>query len=405
MRASRLSEGKEALFEHMRREGYTEQYVRQVRSTVAWVERNLDRFDTWDQLVEERLSGTRSARAGSKRAVIVGIVRRYDEDGLLPTRWARRAAPSGPYAKLPPEFKEVIDLFREDAGTRGLSSTSVRDMAGACARFLAALQALGRRSLAEVTEDDVDSVFLGDGAGRCSSCDAWAASSVLGRRLGEHADEAARVASYVPRPRRSRKVVDVLADDECSRIREALAGPLPGVSLRDRAMVSLMFHTGMRRSDVAGLRLSDIDWEREEIRTVQRKTGAPLSLPLVTAVGNAIFDYVESERPQSASDAVFLSTRKPHDAIGDDGVYQAACRVLDAAGVRTEPGSLRGTRIFRHNVATTLAGAGVQRAVVSAVLGHTRAESVEHYLHADVEHLRQCALDVSDFPVAEGVFA
>jgi len=64
-----------------------------------------------------------------------------------------------------------------------------------------------------------------------------------------------------------------------------------GVGKRNYAMFLLASRLGLRASDIANLQFSNIDWEKNEINLVQYKTGNPLSLPLLTDVGNAIIDY------------------------------------------------------------------------------------------------------------------
>jgi hypothetical protein len=61
---------------------------------------------------------------------------------------------------------------------------------------------------------------------------------------------------------------------------------------RDYTMVLLGTVTGLRRCDVARLKLTDIDWQRGEIRIVQHKTWKPIALPLTKDVGEALEDYI-----------------------------------------------------------------------------------------------------------------
>ena len=188
-------------------------------------------------------------------------------------------------------------------------------------------------------------------------------------------------------------------------MRAALSDADGVLSPRDRAMGSIMYYTGMRPVDVVGMRLSDIDWAHDRIELTQEKTAAPLVLPLTAAIGNPIFEYIETSRPDTGDDHVFLGALPPHDPLSPSALYHVASKIYDAAGVRTEKGRRRGTHLFRYNVGTTLVGSGVPRPVASAVLGHTDPESLDHYLFADMAHLRECALDVSPFPVAEGVYS
>nr|WP_279233249.1 tyrosine-type recombinase/integrase [Petrocella atlantisensis] len=72
-----------------------------------------------------------------------------------------------------------------------------------------------------------------------------------------------------------------------------------------------MARLGLRSSDVANLRFTNIDWENELIRLTQMKTGNPLELPLLQDVGEAMIHYLKGARPKSESDHV-LSGRYRH---------------------------------------------------------------------------------------------
>jgi site-specific recombinase XerD len=82
----------------------------------------------------------------------------------------------------------------------------------------------------------------------------------------------------------------------------------------------------------------------------------------------------------------------------------SAKRIMKAADIRQKEGDRKGTHIFRHHLATTLLGNNVSQVVISNVLGHSSSKSTEVYLSADFKHLKMCALDISCFPLSEGVF-
>ena len=67
-------------------------------------------------------------------------------------------------------------------------------------------------------------------------------------------------------------------------------------------------------------------------------------------------------------------------------------------------GGRTGVRIFRHHLATALLENQVSPPVISSILGHTSPESINPYVDADLEHLRECSLSIEDYPVAQKVF-
>jgi integrase len=78
---------------------------------------------------------------------------------------------------------------------------------------------------------------------------------------------------------------------------------------------------------------------------------------------------------------------------------------MEKAGVRQYSGARKGTHIFRHRLATALLEKGIPQPIISSTLGHTAPNSLETYLYADMAHLKECALDVTQYAIAEGVFS
>lgn len=66
------------------------------------------------------------------------------------------------------------------------------------------------------------------------------------------------------------------------------------------------------------MKLSDIDWKKEEIYIIQQKTGTGLALPMPAAVGNAIYDYLTMERPLSEETYIFLCRTNPYGRCRGD---------------------------------------------------------------------------------------
>src|SRR6476620_3596448 len=111
-------------------------------------------------------------------------------------------------------------------------------------------------------------------------------------------------------PRRMR-VLPRFTQDEIGRLLGVI-DPSTAVGKRDLAIVQLAVSTGLRCGDIVGLQLRSIDWRRDEIRIVQRKTSVPLALPLAVEAGNAVVDYVLNARPVSDEPEVFLRAYAPY---------------------------------------------------------------------------------------------
>lgn len=85
--------------------------------------------------------------------------------------------------------------------------------------------------------------------------------------------------------------------------------------LRDRAIILLAFNSGLRCVDIRNLKLLDIDWEKQELRIVQKKTGKPIAAPLNGKTLNAIADYILKERPECGDKHVFIRAYPAYTGI------------------------------------------------------------------------------------------
>ncbi len=176
------------------------------------------------------------------------------------------------------------------------------------------------------------------------------------------------------------------------------------LSLKQRAIGTLLFYTGMRGCDVANLRLESVDLQRQILEFTQVKTGVAVRLPLLPVIGNAIYDYRTMERPVSDSPFLFLGEFAPHHPMTSKAIPWVVSKIMNLAGIRTNKGDRRGTHLFRHRAATVMAESNVPAPVISATLGHTSPKSLDSYLSADIAHLRECALGVEEYDIPEEVF-
>ena len=163
--------------------------------------------------------------------------------------------------------------------------------------------------------------------------------------------------------------------------------------IRDYAIILLLVRLGLRSSDVANLRFSNIDWENDMIRLTQVKTGNTLELPLLSDVGEAIINYLKNARPKSNSDHVFIRIKPPYTGFNPGAVGALVHDRLVKAGIRLE-GRKSGSHALRHSLAKRLLEHEIPLPVISEILGHTSTETTMTYLRIDINELKKCALEV-----------
>lgn len=162
----------------------------------------------------------------------------------------------------------------------------------------------------------------------------------------------------------------------------ALLGSLR--SHRDLAMAGLMLYCGLRSCEVLALDVVDVDIGARWL-SVHGKGGKDRRVPLDTDLAGVISTYLLAERPASESPALFLVAKGPTRG-----------QRLSPAGLRTifrYHRSIAGVgagapHTLRHTFGTALAEAGVDLAVMQALLGHAHVDTTARYIHLAPTHVK-----------------
>lgn len=407
MNIKKLIETQEILWQNMHDNGYCREYLMSYYRELRWIEANAEKYNvsSYEELCKIRLQIMKPYKVSHTKSMF-GTFKRFEEDGEFPDR--KRHQPlvkKATYYRLSPYFKRIIDLYTEYAQDNIHSENTITKCRSKASCFFFHLQNLGYETLDDVKEKDVLSFFADkDGENIRSRSYKRDIVMVLKSELGELNTPAHRVSELLPAIPKRHKNIPFLNEEESTAIHEMLSNDDCPLSLRDRAIGMLLYFTGIRAGDIVDLRLSEIDWQNDIIIRQQRKTGNSLELPLIAVVGNALYDYISKERPNVEDDHIFLWSTPPYAKLGSDAVWQICEKIFAAAGVRRNPGERRGSHIFRHHLATHLAGKGFAQPVISNTLGHSEPQTLSYYLSADVVHLRELALSIENFPISEEVF-
>jgi integrase len=407
MNVRNLRDNHPKLITYMEESGYCICHTRKVKREI---ERILSGADTkcWESYADIYLEYAKKSDSPHYlryKRTLLNTIERFDVRGQYPDgKRHRMVVERDNYHLLSQDFKAVIDYYKSAEKLRGKKEATIYCESHSAASFLVAMLQRGIDSVEKITEEDALAAFITeDGALRRSCTYKRNVAAVFKACVPEAPEVFNRILAFLPELKETRKNIQYLKPAEIVLIKQVLVSEESILSLRDRAVGMLAMYTGLRCCDIAGLRTSDVDWENERIHICQQKTGVPLELPLAVIVGNAIYDYLVSERIATDSEYMFLSKNRPYGRLTSVGVNNIAKKIMKAANVRQASGDRRGFHIFRHHLATELLGNGVPQPVISKVLGHTSPSSVERYLSADFKHLKECALSTERFPMPEGV--
>ena len=153
---------------------------------------------------------------------------------------------------------------------------------------------------------------------------------------------------------------------------------------RDRAIAGLMLLSGLRSAEVLGLRVADTDIGRGWVR-VTGKGDKERRVPLDPDVAGLIQSYLLAERPETASQTLFVVAKGPHrgQPLTAAGLRRVFRYHREISGVAAgHPHALR------HTFGTALAEAGVDLPVLQALMGHDHVDSPAACIHLAPAHVR-----------------
>ena len=202
------------------------------------------------------------------------------------------------------------------------------------------------------------------------------------------------IATFIPRDnyQRQAKLPSYYTEEEIERLLKSVdRGSIVGK--RDYAILVLAAYLGLRASDIARLRFSNLHWDKNEIVLKQYKTGKDIALPLLPVVGNALLDYIQYARAESDQQYIFLFVISPFLPIRPQTIAGMINRRFAYAGFKST-NRRHGGHALRHSLVKELLNNKQSLPVISEVLGHKNTTSTRHYIRIDVESLGQCALEV-----------
>jgi integrase/recombinase XerD len=297
---------------------------------------------------------------------------------------------------LPGEADEPLPLEAEDllmwlSAERGRSANTLSAYRRDLRSYVAWLRE-GGRSLSEVTEADlVDYVqALRDrGLAPASVARALVPVRSLHRFLAEEGRAPSDPGAHLELPRVPRGLPKALSEEEVGWLLDAPVGDDPVVR-RDRAMLELLYGTGVRVSELVGLSLGDIDLDAALLRAFgkgSKERIVPMGVPAVRALVAWLGPGGRPElapaqwRRRGDAEAVFLNVRGGR--LSRQGAWDVLNRYARQVGLE---GKLS-PHVLRHSCATHMLDHGADIRAVQELLGHASISTTQVYTLVSTERL------------------
>jgi site-specific recombinase XerD len=295
-------------------------------------------------------------------------------------------------------FQNQLDQFvawmRDE---RGLSPATIERWHAHVGMFLHWCDQTNRQLLT-LRPDDIDNYFVSCGPGRWSRVSVSHVASALRvflRFMAARGGCDPRLAETIRGPRIYRQESLPYAPD-WTDVRRLLADTLTDKprDVRDRAILMLLAIYGLRGGEVASLRLEQIDWCGRVLRIFRLKRRQAQVYPLIPSVAEALARYIDTVRPRTSYQEIFLRIQAPWHPIGRSSIYDIVNRRFVALGV---PAAHRGPHALRHACAARLVADGLTLKEIGDHLGHRSSSSTRIYAKVDIRSLRE----VGDFDLGD----
>jgi integrase/recombinase XerD len=289
--------------------------------------------------------------------------------------------------EYPPFFTSTIESFKIWLTTLGYSINTITNLPIHAQEFLHWLEKQGYRELTGIKEQTVNHYFelLSQRKNKRTKGTGLSLSY-----LNKHREALIKLSTYLQQSKGiylpvniksvksdSRKIT-ILSSQEISKLYKTANSDLLG--LRDKAILSIYYGCGLRRSEGVQLNVSDIDFNKKLLYVQKSKNGYGRKVPMSEGVMRHLESYVYGARdcfldPDKATDALFLS-RTGKRTISENIVYRLFL-LKEKSGIRTQ----FSLPSLRHSIATHLLQRGISLENIALFLGHKSLDSTQIYTH------------------------
>ena len=291
-------------------------------------------------------------------------------------------------------FQEILKAFtRHLTSERDLSSHTVRAYIGDLESLLAHLETLNVNEISQMELNHLRSWLANQqikGGARTSLSRRTTTIRLFTKWAVKHKHLAKDVSVNLATPKGHRTLPDVLEIEDAKMAMDSMATRAAQeetpLSLRDVAIVEMLYATGARVGELCSLDLNDVDYDRQTIK-VLGKGNKERTIPLGNPAVRALTLWLKQGRDQIANansgNAVFIGARGKR-------IDQRAVRTVVYEALSAIEGIERmGPHALRHSAATHLLEGGADLRTVQEILGHASLATTQIYTHVSTERLQK----------------
>ena len=186
------------------------------------------------------------------------------------------------------------------------------------------------------------------------------------------------------RPKTSKKLPQFVDEKSMNSILDIANQEMEFSSMRDFTMFEMLYHTGMRVSEITGLQTSDVDWINQRIKVLGKRNKERL-IPLNPEMINHLKSYLLKRESNFAESTTALFITDKGNKMYSKFVYSIVVKQLSGFTSLNK----KSPHILRHTFATHLLNKGAELNAIKELLGHSSLAATQIYTHNSIEQLKQ----------------
>jgi integrase/recombinase XerC len=163
---------------------------------------------------------------------------------------------------------------------------------------------------------------------------------------------------------------------------EGFGGDFEGV--RNCLILEMLYDTGLRRSELIGIKNADIDYESSLLRVIGKRNKQRL-LPFAEGLKNKILAYIDIRNRKIGGNSEWFLVRKNGEPLSAGMIYDIVKKNLSKISTLSK----RSPHVLRHSFATSMLNNGAELNAVKELLGHSSLASTSVYTHTTFEELKK----------------
>lgn len=272
---------------------------------------------------------------------------------------------------LNPQNLQALVAYRNLLTLKIYSNETIKSY---CNSFHQLLRLLGSRNIEDISKDQFQSYLLWLVEKRNSSETALNTAINSIKFYLEHVLGRDKEFYDLPRPRMPKKLPDVLATEEMTKIIKSIS------NLKHRAIIMTAYSAGLRASEIVNLRIRNIDKWRMTIKVECGKGKKDRYVPYSPVLQEVLREYYIKYRPV---EYVFEGTPGARYCV------RTAQEILAAAKLKTKVTKQGGLHLLRHSFATHLLESGTDIRYIQELLGHDNIKTTLRYTHVTPKAIRK----------------